>query len=128
MSLDQDDGTLSLAQAVQELRALSSAQEIADRLHACGVTGVRGTVRTCALARYLTLRVGQRVGVTDSSAWLIQRRFVGIEQVHFNCTTMSLFVLQFDQGMFPDLVEPGGGRAHILALSGLREYLLDQGE
>ena len=92
---------MSLQQSVVEaLTALGrDADEVAERLKALGFTGRPSIVGDCPVARYLRASLHHRIAV---GSWSCSWGSGG----HFPLTpAVSDFVLRFDDGIYPELVD-----------------------
>ncbi len=73
---------------------------IAEMLRSEGITGDRSRNRTCPLAVYLCRRIGVDVHVyhTLTACWRNEM------QEHRNGVNVRDFLIQFDEGCYPDLI------------------------
>lgn len=97
---DAVEKSARVSEALEKLAAEGSADAIALRLQAEGVTGVVGLTTRCAVANWLFRETGMVVGVS-ACLW----KTLGAPAASPPALVAD-FILAFDQGDYPALIAP----------------------
>ena len=105
---------LDFGVARDKLIHLETGDEIADFLQSQGVTATPGDATNCAIAVWMQRQTGQQVRVSQQQMWVLPEDsndvdwwFTEQPQYHEHTPAMQEFTVQFDDGQYPDLIEPG---------------------
>lgn len=77
----------------------NTSEEVAKTLYAEGVKGVRGDPCNCPVANYLRHTLGNYWSVSEKSVYFA----IGGERAAITPRAVELFIVDFDDEMYPDL-------------------------
>jgi hypothetical protein len=93
----------TVAEVIDKLQALGSANQIAQFLSGEGITGVRTLLNSCPIANYLKRETGaEKVRVNGFWAENEERL-----TMYRDGTPIPAFIARFDAGLYPELERAG---------------------